>query len=116
MIYKYLYRHRFTNRVLPVSNGSGFIVRSDGLVLTNAHVVGNSTTVSCRLQDGRTFEASVMAVDPISDLATVKISAVRILITKDIGNMRKNTGDYTATFLELCIKVFVEIQMTKMEV
>ncbi len=58
------------------STGSGFVIRPDGLILTNAHVVGNSPSVHCRLQDGRTFEGFVQAVDPISDLATVKVAAV----------------------------------------
>jgi len=62
--------------MLAVSNGSGFIVRSDGLILTNAHVVGNKSTVRVQLHDGRTFEGQVQAVDPVSDLATIRIPAV----------------------------------------
>ena len=61
---------------MVMSNGSGFIVREDGLVLTNAHVVANKRQVSVKLHDGRTFEGMVQAVDPVSDLATIKISAV----------------------------------------
>ncbi|KAH9488661.1 Serine protease htra2, mitochondrial [Bulinus truncatus] len=68
-------RHPFTGRPVTLSNGSGFIVRSNGIILTNAHVVANKSTVSVKLQDGRVMEGQVTAVDPISDLATVKIPA-----------------------------------------
>jgi len=66
---------------MPVSNGSGFIVRDNGVILTNAHVVGNNTTVHVKLYDGRSFNGYVQAVDPVSDLATVKIEAVRASLT-----------------------------------
>ena len=61
---------------MTVSNGSGFIVDSNGLILTNAHVVANKRTVSVKLSDGRIFSGVVQVVDPVSDLATIKISAV----------------------------------------
>ena len=73
------YRDPFTRRSVAISNGSGFIVREDGIILTNAHVVGNNTTVRVKLNDGQSFDGYVQAVDPVSDLATVKINAVRIL-------------------------------------
>ena len=56
-----------------ISNGSGFIVRSDGLVLTNAHVVANKAEVNVKLPDGRTLKGVVQAVDQISDLATIRM-------------------------------------------
>ena len=59
-----------------VSNGSGFIVREDGVILTNAHVVANKQQVVVRLQNGKSHKGVVQAVDPVSDLATVKINAV----------------------------------------
>lgn len=64
-----------TGKPATVSNGSGFIVESDGLILTNAHVVINKPrcNVSVKLSDGRTFMGIVEAVDPISDLATVRV-------------------------------------------
>ena len=75
-----LIRHPFTGRMMATSNGSGFIVRSDGLILTNAHVVGNHNTVRVQLSDGHSYEGTVQAVDPVSDLATVRIQAVSFLI------------------------------------
>lgn len=86
----------------PMSNGSGFIVRKDGLILTNAHVVGNHSNVRVRLQDGRTFDGTVQAVDPISDLATVKVSAVDYLDNKHlylVESVEFISWSYTATIL-----------------
>ncbi|XP_059163373.1 serine protease HTRA2, mitochondrial-like [Physella acuta] len=73
-------RHPLTGRPVTLSNGSGFIVRSNGIILTNAHVVATKSTVSVKLQDGRVMEGQVTAVDPISDLATVKIPATNLPI------------------------------------
>lgn len=65
----------YTGQPISVSNGSGFIVEKDGLILTNAHVVINKphSVVNVKLQDGRIFHGIVEAVDPVSDLATVRI-------------------------------------------
>lgn len=70
-------RHPFTNQQITLSNGSGFIVERDGLILTNAHVVGNERFVICKLYDGRVFKALVEDRDPQKDLATLRIPAVR---------------------------------------
>jgi len=55
--------------------GSGFFVRSDGIILTNAHVVENSTEVTVGLTDEREFTGRVLGADPVSDVAVVKIDA-----------------------------------------
>lgn len=55
--------------------GSGFIVSSDGLILTNAHVVDGSDNVKVTLKDGRTFAGKVMGTDRLTDLAVIKIEA-----------------------------------------
>jgi serine protease Do len=55
--------------------GSGFIVSSDGYVLTNAHVVSDAAQVSVRLTDRREFTAKVVGVDKRSDVALLKIDA-----------------------------------------
>lgn len=65
----------YTGKSVTASNGSGFIIDSNGLILTNAHVVINKphTMVQVRLNDGRTFPGVVEDVDQTSDLATVRI-------------------------------------------
>lgn len=75
-----------TREPMTASNGSGFIVEADGLILTNAHVVINKphTAVSVRLQDGRTFIGRVEDIDPASDLATVRVEC-RNLPTMKLG-------------------------------
>ena len=58
--------------------GSGFIVRADGVVVTNAHVVGGATKVSVAMRDGTTYDAKVVGVDETNDIAVVKIAATKL--------------------------------------
>lgn len=67
--------------------GSGFILSSDGRLLTNAHVVAEAGTVEVTLKDGRSFDGKVVGVDPLTDVAVVKIPARNLPIAK-IGNSR----------------------------
>jgi S1-C subfamily serine protease len=55
--------------------GSGFIFNANGWILTNKHVVADADTLSVRLNDTRTFPASVYGIDTLTDLAIVKINA-----------------------------------------
>ena len=55
--------------------GSGFIVSTDGLILTNAHVVEGSDTVKVTLKDGQTYQGRVMGTDSLTDVAVIKIEA-----------------------------------------
>jgi serine protease Do len=57
--------------------GSGFIIRADGLVLTNEHVVRDATGVVVTLADGREFDATVAGVDEVNDLAVVRLKVPR---------------------------------------
>ena len=57
------------------SLGSGFIVSSDGYVLTNAHVVEGADEIVVKLSDKREFRARLMGADPRSDVALLKIEA-----------------------------------------
>ncbi|XP_012307574.1 serine protease HTRA2, mitochondrial isoform X3 [Aotus nancymaae] len=66
-------RHPFSGREIPISNGSGFVVAADGLIVTNAHVVADRRKVRVRLLSGDTYEAIVTAVDPVADIATLRI-------------------------------------------
>ncbi len=57
------------------SMGSGFIISSDGYVLTNHHVVDGADEVKVKLSDGREFTAKVVGSDEQSDVALLKIAA-----------------------------------------
>jgi Do/DeqQ family serine protease len=55
--------------------GSGFIMKANGEILTNAHVVNGADTVTVTLKDGRTLKGKVMGIDPVTDVAVVKVEA-----------------------------------------
>jgi serine protease Do len=59
-----------------VGGGSGFIISSDGLILTNKHVVSDtSASYTVLMNDGKKYDAKVLARDPSQDFAVVKIDA-----------------------------------------
>ncbi|XP_055026262.1 serine protease HTRA2, mitochondrial [Misgurnus anguillicaudatus] len=78
-------RHPFSGREVPISNGSGFIVNSDGLIVTNAHVVANKRGVRVKLTNGETYNAIVQDVDQAADIATIKINAKHPLPTLQLA-------------------------------
>ncbi|MBD2121043.1 HhoA/HhoB/HtrA family serine endopeptidase [Trichocoleus sp. FACHB-262] len=55
--------------------GSGFVIDSDGLLLTNAHVVDEADTVTVSFQDGRILEGQVLGKDPVTDVAVIRVQA-----------------------------------------
>jgi S1-C subfamily serine protease len=65
--------------------GSGFILSRDGHVLTNAHVVEGADEVEVTLRDGRSFRGKVVGLDPVTDVAAVKIEGNN-LPTVTLGN------------------------------
>jgi len=76
------------------AQGSGFIVSSDGLLLTNAHVVDGAKQVTVKLSDHREFKAKVLGADKTSDIAVLKIDG-RALSTVRLGNSDElAVGDY----------------------
>jgi serine protease Do len=62
--------------------GSGFIVSSDGVILTNAHVIDDAKEVTVKLTDKREFKAKVVGKDKQSDVAVLKINADRLPTVK----------------------------------
>jgi Do/DeqQ family serine protease len=68
--------------------GSGFILNANGEIVTNAHVVNGADTVTVTLKDGRTLKGKVMGVDPVTDVAVVKVEAENLPAVK-LGNSQQ---------------------------
>ncbi len=63
-----------TPNVQQVGAGSGFLVSSDGMIVTNKHVVADqSAQYSVVTNDGKSYDAKVLAIDPTNDIAIIKI-------------------------------------------
>lgn len=84
--------HRAPRRTPPLphdsgeSQGSGFIVRADGYIYTNNHVIQGADKIKVRLKDGRTFDGQIIGVpDEKTDVAVIKIDA-KDLPTVEIGD------------------------------
>lgn len=72
----------------PGGAGSGFIVSSDGYILTNAHVVNEADEVTVKLTDRREFRAKIVGVDEPTDVAVLKIEATGLPVVR-IGDPAK---------------------------
>ncbi len=63
-------------KLQEVGGGSGFVISSDGMILTNKHVVSDqSAAYTVLTNDGKKYDAKVLARDPLQDLAIIKITA-----------------------------------------
>ena len=75
---------RPTTRVTP-GLGTGFIVRDDGVIVTNAHVIAGADSFSVMLRDGKIYPAKKLGVDETNDVAVIKIDAKGLPVVK-VGN------------------------------
>ena len=76
-----------SNRV-ERGQGSGFIIRSNGLIVTNAHVVSGADMVTVTMKDGRELKGRVLGADSLTDVAVVKVEATN-LPTVTLGNSER---------------------------
>jgi serine protease Do len=85
---------RQRNHGVMHAQGSGFLVSSDGIVLTNAHVVDGAKEVTVKLSNHREYKAKVLGADRSSDIAVLKIDA-HDLPTVQLGDSNQlHVGDY----------------------
>ena len=70
---------------LPNGGGSGVVISADGLIMTNHHVIDNSTQVRVVFEDGRMYESEIIGSDRLTDIGLLKISASN-LVPISIGN------------------------------
>ncbi len=68
--------------------GSGFIISTDGKILTNAHVVDGASEVTVNLKDGRSLDGKVLGKDDLTDLAVIQIEADNLPVVK-LGDSEK---------------------------
>jgi serine protease Do len=64
------------------SEGSGFLVRQDGYIITNNHVIDGADKIEVKLKDGRSFQAKVVGSDDRTDVAVVKVDAVALPVVE----------------------------------
>ena len=74
--------------------GSGVILREDGYILTNGHVVEDAESIEVRLRDGRVFKAKVRGIDSQSDVAVIKIDARDLPAAKFGDSNRTRVGEF----------------------
>jgi serine protease Do len=78
------------------SLGSGFVIDAAGYVITNAQLVGDGRDIVVRLADRREFEATVVGVDPLSDIALLRIEASGLQAVKVGDPAKLRPGEWVA--------------------
>ncbi len=65
----------FLGQYVATGAGSGVIVREDGLIVTNNHVIDGASTITVRLRSGEEYKATLLGTDPETDVALLKVEA-----------------------------------------
>ena len=74
--------------------GSGVILRSDGYILTNNHVVHQASRIDVRLKNGKSFPAKLVGADPATDLAMLKIDAKNLQQAEFASSEQARVGQF----------------------
>lgn len=74
--------------------GSGFVITTDGYVVTNNHVVQDAEEVKVRFQNGDSYDAKVIGTDPKTDLALLKIKSDKTFPAVSFTKTEAKVGDY----------------------
>ena len=73
--------------------GSGFVIRADGLIVTNRHVIAGARTVRVHLSDGRELPARILGADAVTDIALLKVSAGNLPVLRLGSSQAVSVGD-----------------------
>ncbi|MFQ5823806.1 MAG: Do family serine endopeptidase [bacterium] len=79
---KDFFRFRFPKEFRQQGSGSGIIVSKEGYILTNVHVVNKAKKLRVILHDNREFEADIIGLDPLTEVAVIKIDADDLPVVK----------------------------------
>ncbi len=74
--------------------GSGFVVSSDGQIITNAHVVEGADTVEVTLKDGRKLQGRVLGSDSVTDVAVIKVDATNLPVAPLSDSEQIQAGEW----------------------
>jgi serine protease Do len=78
-----------------IAMGSGFIIDKSGLIVTNNHVIDDSTKITVKLPDGRQFAAKLIGADPATDIALLKVKSDKPLPSVEFGDDHQmRVGDW----------------------
>lgn len=77
--------------------GSGVVVRSDGYILTNNHVIAGANEIKVHLPDGNTYDARVVGMDRVTDLAVIKVDAENLPVATFTDSDDLRVGDWVIT-------------------
>ena len=78
-------------------SGTGFIIRPDGYIVTNNHVIEDATEIEVTLQNGSIYPAQIIGLDPLSDLAVIKIDASNLKAASFGNSDALQPGDWAVT-------------------
>ncbi len=76
------------------AQGTGFIISSDGYILTNNHLVNEADKVTVKLTENKEFEAKIVGTDPASDVAVVKIEADNLAYLEMADSDKLKVGEW----------------------
>src|SRR5450631_3110234 len=73
--------------------GSGFVVRADGYIVTNRHVIADARVIHVRLTDGRELPATIVGADALTDIALLKVEAGHLPVLRLGSSTAVSVGD-----------------------
>jgi serine protease Do len=90
------FRERRRRPQAPVfdGQGSGVVIRADGFILTNRHVVDGAEKIRVRFKSGKTYDAEVKGVDAQSDVAVIKIDARGLPVARFADSAKVRVGEF----------------------
>ena len=74
--------------------GSGWVIDEDGYIVTNKHVIQGANSITVTLADDRTFSASIVGTDDLTDLAVLKVDAQNLVAAKMGDSSRARVGEW----------------------
>ena len=92
------FRRQYSKKMEVRSLGSGFLISSDGYIVTNDHVAGNASKVVVTLTNGEKYNAEIIGSDPVSDVALLKIKGKNLPFLTFANSDEVIVGEWSIAF------------------